>query len=151
MAAKVETTWTHNHHPPTLTDLRCTFVRSTPAYCKATHRTNSVTDHVHLNLENTRNPTGSEASWNAPNQHTWSHRPTMAASQPCLPPLPAPQTSLCCAIADLWSISAVPFDDPFSADMALFAEEFVDDTEMPALPSSFAGAFLSPILFEQSG
>jgi hypothetical protein len=49
------------------------------------------------------------------------------------------ETSLCSAIEDLSSTSA-PFEDPFSADMAAFAEQFlVHGFETPALPSSFAG------------
>ena len=70
-----------------------------------------------------------------------SHRFTMARSQPSMP-LPPPllrETSLCSAIEDLSSTSA-PFEDPFSADMAAFAEQFlVHGFETPALPSSFAG------------
>jgi hypothetical protein len=63
----------------------------------------------------------------------------MAPSQPFPPPQLAREKSLCASIAELWSTSAIPFDDPFSADMAAFAEEFLaDDSETPALPSSFA-------------
>ena len=74
----------------------------------------------------------------------------MAHSQPCLPPQLAPEQSLCSAIADLWSISAIPFDDPFSADLALFTEEYVDDGTTPSQLSSFADVAdpgPSPIVF----
>ena len=74
----------------------------------------------------------------------------MAPSQPCLPPPLAREKSLCSAIEDLWSISAIPFDDPFSADLAWFTKEYVDDSKTRALPSPFAGVadpVPSPIVF----
>jgi len=70
-----------------------------------------------------------------------SHRFKMARSQPSmpLPPTLLRETSLCSAIEDLSSTSA-PFEDPFSADMAAFAEQFlVQGLETPALPSFFTG------------
>ena len=64
----------------------------------------------------------------------------MARSQISTPPLHLPEKSLCSAIEDLSSTSAQPFEDPFSADMAAFAEQFlVHGFETPALPPSFAG------------
>ena len=46
---------------------------------------------------------------------------------------------MCSAIEDLSSTSAQPFEDPFSADMAAFAKQFlVHGFETPALPLSDA-------------
>ena len=68
-----------------------------------------------------------------------SHRLKMAPSQSALPTLLKRSRSLSSAIEDLSSTSA-PFEDPFSADMAAFAKQFlVDGFEMQALPASFAG------------
>ena len=82
----------------------------------------------------------------------------MAPSQPCLPPQlahrftsispwPAPDKSLCSAIADL---SAIPFDDPFSADMAVFVEEFVEEIEMPSSLAGVADTVLRPLVYSLS-
>ena len=49
----------------------------------------------------------------------------MALLQPSPPPELARQQSLCSAIADLYSTAAsMPFNDPFSDDMAQFVEDF---------------------------
>jgi len=70
----------------------------------------------------------------------------MPPSQPCLPPQLAPEQSLCSAIADLWTFSAIPFEDPFSADMAVFTEEYVDDSNTPAF-TGVADPIPNPTVF----
>jgi len=73
-----------------------------------------------------------------------SHRLKMAASHPALPPLLKRERSLCSAIADLSTTSA-PFEDPFSADMAAFTEQFlVHGFETQVFPVSFGGVVTLP-------